>query len=246
MEMRGSSVRALHDLEIQLDCESEDDDNSEEAHSFTAAAVMNIFGLSARVQHAIPSRIERGGKYGSFTLMQQDALNRVLNRVIRGAAQLLVPNDADAFENACRCGRVEEGKLRKNLVASIRAAKKGSVERRVLCGCLCVTTTASDTRILLANDAADNITGSAEDVNSGGSEDGGGEAADLTRLCNGDNIVRSTATGSRNMRQRTCDDSYVSTAAPECRVSVADGAMEEPLSYGDRVSGYLQRTFRRA
>lgn len=117
--------------------------------------------------------------------------------------------------------------MRITIASGIRASSKGSVERLLLCGYLCVTTTARDTRLLLTagkdNDGASN-------GNTFQSDSDGGQQENLEVTDPPSSATASTdhdARGLHRVRRKRKGDSNVGTA--RARISGNPG-IESPVA----------------
>lgn len=246
LSQRESAARALHELAIQFDGESDDEECTDQVLLFTAAILMDRFRLSARAKGEIPTRNHLGSSmYALFTFSQEDTLSRVMDRIDRAGAIIFVPNDAASFQTALRMKKVTDGKLGQSMVACIRAAKKGSVERYVLRGMLCVTTTGHEIRLFLSNSSFNGIMGSRNDMDADGSDKNdyvtpAGTADDAEEY----NAAVPSQTGPC-VRQRTGGDRHVTTGTVLAIKHLRQGGSVEGPSKTERVNGYLKRTFHR-
>lgn len=97
--------------------------------------MFQYFGVLNCTQAQIPCWEHRENCYRVLSVEEQQALQRVLQWLIVGACRLRTPNDWKELHKTFDTNSVENDKLCVKLADEIIATRKGSVQRKVLCGC---------------------------------------------------------------------------------------------------------------
>lgn len=97
---RSNAAQALHELAVDKDGLSEEEEVIEDGHSFCAVTMMRMFGVSGRFWTEILTRRKREGSYKSFLHAHRVALNGFLDRTVRASVKFLVSNNGFALETA--------------------------------------------------------------------------------------------------------------------------------------------------
>lgn len=103
----------------------------------------------------LPCRKKREGPYEAMTLSEKQSIYCVLERTAVGFCRVFMPNGWEQLHLSFKKKKNSKvGKLCDVLAQGIIASGKGSIERRVLRGCLSTAAPVDDCQLLLA-DACD-------------------------------------------------------------------------------------------
>lgn len=105
---------------------------------------IDVLGVSQRTRVQVPSKSVAANcvNYDVLSDGEKEGMKRALDDVVRRACRMLLPKDFMTFQEWYRSQRIVDFLVHKEIVKWIQCAKRGSVERRVLRGCLCSTWTA--------------------------------------------------------------------------------------------------------